>query len=69
MGVVHRPDDIINRKKRVEIVTRDINPGVRELILKIVGSWNGLKSVEELKRLVGDEKTRQIIEELELPVE
>jgi hypothetical protein len=69
MGVVHRPDDIINRKKRVEIVTRDMNPGVRELILKIVGSWDGLKSVEELKRLVGDEKARQIIEKLELPVE
>jgi|GEM_PF-1331107 hypothetical protein len=69
MGVVHRPDDIINRKKRVEIVTRDMNPGVRELILKIVGSWDGLKSVEELKRLVGDEKARQIIEELGLPVE
>ncbi len=67
MGVVHRPDDILNRRRRAEIATRDLNPGVRELVMKIVDSWSGRKSIEDLKKLVGEDKAREIIGELGLP--
>lgn len=67
MGVVHRPDDILNRRRRVEIALRDLNPGVRELVLNIVSSWKGSKSMEDLKRAVGEEKAMQIVKELKLP--
>ncbi|MEM3079469.1 MAG: hypothetical protein QXF21_04045 [Thermoproteota archaeon] len=67
MGVVHRPDDILNRRRRVEIALRDLNPGVRELVLNIVNSWKGRESVEDLKRAVGEEKAMKIVKELNLP--
>jgi len=67
LGVVHRPDDILNRRRRAEIATRDLNPGVRELVMKIVDSWSGRKSIEDLKKLVGEDKAREIIGELGLP--
>ncbi len=66
MGVVHRPDDILNRRRRIEIVLRDLNPGVRELVLNIVDSWKGRESVENLKRAVGEEKAMKIVKELNL---
>ncbi|MEM2998655.1 MAG: hypothetical protein QW542_06885 [Thermoproteota archaeon] len=67
MGVVHRPDDILNRRRRVEIALRDLNPGVRELVLNIVNSWKGVESIEDLKRAVGEEKAMKIVKELNLP--
>ncbi|MEM3029893.1 MAG: hypothetical protein QXW09_07180 [Thermoproteota archaeon] len=66
MGVVHGPDDILNRRRRIEAATRDLNPGVRELVQNIVNSWSGGKSMEELKRVIGEEKARQIVKELNL---
>ncbi len=67
MGVVHRPDDILNKRRRVEVALRDLNPGVRELVLNIVNSWKGGKSMDDLKRAVGEEKARRIAKELNLP--
>lgn len=69
MGVVHGPDDILNRRKRIEVTVRDLNPGVRELVLSIVNSWSGGKSMEELKQAIGEEKARQIVKELNLSEE
>lgn len=66
MGVVHRPNDILNRKRRADIATRDLNPGVRELVMKIVDSWSGRKSMEELKQIVGEDRAKQIVGELGL---
>ncbi|MEM2981145.1 MAG: hypothetical protein QW385_07280 [Thermoproteota archaeon] len=66
MGVVHGPDDILNRRRRIEAAARDLNPGVRELVQNIVNSWSGGKSMEELKRVIGEEKARQIVKELNL---
>jgi hypothetical protein len=69
LGVIHRPDDILNRRRRVEVATRDLNPGVRDLVVKIVDSWSGVKSAEDLKKLVGEDKAKQIMMELGLPEE
>ncbi|MEM1557996.1 MAG: hypothetical protein QXG12_05340 [Thermoproteota archaeon] len=66
MGVVYKPDDILNRKRRIDTATRDLNPGVRELVIKIVDSWSGRKSLEDLKQLVGEDMAKQIALELGL---
>lgn len=66
MGVVYKPDDILNRKRRIDTATRDLNPGVRELVIKIVDSWSGRKSLEDLKQLVGEDRAKQIALELGL---
>lgn len=67
MGIVHKPDDILNKRRRLDIATRDLNPGVRELVVKIVESWSGSKSMEDLKRIVGENRAKQIVRELSLP--
>jgi len=67
LGIVHKPDDILNKRRRLDIATRDLNPGVRELVVKIVESWSGSKSMEDLKRIVGENRAKQIVRELSLP--
>lgn len=69
MGIVHKPNDVLNRRRRVEVALRDLNPGVREIVLSIVSSWRGGKSVEDLKHAVGEERAMRIIKELDLPEE
>lgn len=66
MGTTHGPEDVLDRKKRIEVSLRDLNPGVREIVLNIVNSWSGKKSMEDLKRIIGEEKARRIMEELDL---
>ncbi|MCS7138549.1 MAG: hypothetical protein NZ873_00635 [Crenarchaeota archaeon] len=65
LGVVYKPDDILNRRKRIDVVTRDLNPGVRELVTKIIDSWNE-RSLEDLKQLVGEDRAKKIALELGL---
>ncbi|MGQ9597383.1 MAG: hypothetical protein ACUVUS_08500 [Thermoproteota archaeon] len=66
MGVVRRPGDVIDKRRRIEVAVRDLSPGVRELVLSIVNSWSGKKSFEELKKAIGEERANRIVKELNL---
>ena len=63
MGVVFKHEDILkSRKKLVEAGLRDISPGVRESVFKILEAWEGKPSEEKLTALIGAEKTKRIKE-------
>lgn len=63
MGYVYRPKDLLRgRKRMLEQGLRDITPGAREEVLRIVQSWEGDSSMNRLIELVGEEKAKKLKE-------
>ncbi len=62
---VARPSDILKGRSRlVEELARDLDPGSRESIVKILRSWKEGESGDELERLVGKRLSRRLLAEL-----
>jgi len=65
MGVVYKPEDILKgRKGIIERGLRDVSPGVRDTVLKILEAWEGKPSEDKLTKLIGKEQTKRLIESL-----
>ncbi|MFQ6075962.1 MAG: hypothetical protein ACE5Z5_07495 [Candidatus Bathyarchaeia archaeon] len=65
MGKVFEPEDVVKGRKRViDEAVRDLAPGVRELIKRILETWKGEESEKRLVRLLGDEETRRILKKV-----
>jgi len=63
LGYVYRPKDLLRgRKRMLEQGLRDITPGAREEVLRIVQSWEGDSSMNRLIELVGEEKAKKLKE-------
>ena len=61
MGVTFRYEDILKGRKRlVEAGLRDVSPGVRENVIRILETWEGNASEEKLTMLVGAKRTKRI---------
>lgn len=43
---------------------RDVSPGVRDTVLKILEAWEGKPSEDKLIELIGKERTKRLIESL-----
>ena len=62
MGEVFRPEDVVRGKKTLlKRALRDLSPGVREAVQEILDSWDDVKSKKKLERLIGDEKTSNLL--------
>ena len=62
MGIVHRPEDIRKGRKGIlEGSLRDLNPAVRENVQGILEGWEGEKSKNKLKKLIGEKRTKQLM--------
>jgi len=62
MGEVFRAKDITRGRRRViENATRDLSPGVRDAVIRILQSWKDADSEQELNRLLGKEKVLRIV--------
>lgn len=62
MGTVIKPSDFLRGKKRlVEELTRDLDPGNRETVRKILESWKEGESQEELRKLVGRRLSKRML--------
>lgn len=65
MGKVFRPEDMAKGRKRViEEAVRDLSPGIKEAIVKILESWVGKESEERLARLLGEEEAKRLIKRI-----
>jgi|YelNatPaOPRAMG01_1025707.scaffolds.fasta_scaffold308736_1 RNase P/RNase MRP subunit POP5 len=65
MGMVVSPEDAL-RRRRMEVIAKDLNPALRDSVLKILGEWQGASSKEKLLELLGEEEGKRVLREMEL---
>jgi len=63
MGQTFSPEDA-TRKRRSEVASRDLNPALRESVLRILNEWQGTKSKEELGRILGNERADAVLKKV-----
>lgn len=62
MGAVFRPKDLPGDwRKRVQESIRDFSPNTKDSVLRIMNSWEGAKSEEKLKELLGHDKAESLM--------
>jgi hypothetical protein len=62
MGAVFRPRDLPDGwRKRVQESIKDFSPDTKYTVLKIMDSWEGAKSEEKLKELLGPDKAESLM--------
>jgi hypothetical protein len=64
MGMVFEPEDTMKGRKHMKKkALRDLSPGLRESVEKILDAWEGKSSEKKLVRLVGREKATHILKD------
>ena len=58
MGAVFRPKDSRrdHNKKILENAINDLSPDTKDNVIKILDSWEGIRSEEKLKEILGQNK-------------
>ena len=65
MGAVFRPKDLFRgHKKIVEGAVRDLSPTTKDDVVNILRSWEGTRSEEKLKEILGQDKTRWLLRKI-----
>ena len=65
MGAVFRPNDLSADWREVARESiKDLSPDTKEDVLKIIDSWEGTKSEEKLKELLGHDKAEDVMKEI-----
>ncbi len=65
LGITYRPEDLTRGRKRVlEQGLRDLSPGVRESVRRVLEAWEGKESEDKLVELVGRDRARCLVKDL-----
>jgi hypothetical protein len=66
MGAVFRPKDLRRdyNKKVVENAIKDFSPDTKDNIIKLLDSWEGIKSKEKLKEILGQDKAEELLKNI-----
>jgi uncharacterized protein YjgD (DUF1641 family) len=65
MGAVFRPKDLpAGWRKRVQESIKELSPDTKDSVIKIIDSWEGTKSEEKLKELLGDDKAKSLMKKI-----
>ncbi len=68
MGGIFRPSDILKGRRRfVEELTRDLDASKRETVMRILESWREGESEEELRKLLGQKLSEELLRKLKFP--
>lgn len=65
MGAVFRPKDLPSgwRKMARESI-KDLSPDTKDSVMKVMDSWEGTKSEEKLKELLGHDKAENLMKKI-----
>ena len=64
MGAEVNPSDVRKGKRKlIEELSKDLDPGTREAVIRVYENWKGEESEEELKRILGKRLSRKLIRE------
>jgi hypothetical protein len=63
MGAVFRPKDFGGRDNRkvVENAVKDFSPDTKDSVIKLLNSWEGKKSDSELRKILGQNKSEELL--------
>lgn len=63
MGAVFRPKDFGGRDNRkvVENAVKDFRPDTKDSVIKLLNSWEGKKSASELRKILGQNKSEELM--------
>jgi hypothetical protein len=60
MGAVFRPKDLRrDHKKVIENAIKDLSPDTKDNVIKLLDSWEGIRSEEKLKEILGQDKAAE----------
>jgi len=60
MGAVFRPKDLRrDYKKVIENAIKDFSPDTKDNVIKLLDSWEGIRSEEKLKEILGQDKATE----------
>jgi hypothetical protein len=62
MGAVFRPKDFgRDNRKVVENAVKDFSPDTKDNVIKLLNSWEGKKSTSELRKILGQNKSEELL--------
>jgi DNA-directed RNA polymerase subunit F len=62
---VYRPKDLgRDYKKIIDNAIRDLSPDTKENVINIFNSWEGTRSNDELSKLVGPDKAKDLMKKI-----
>jgi hypothetical protein len=63
MGAVFIPKDFGGRDNRkvVENAVKDFSPDTKDSVIKLLNSWEGKKSDSELRKILGQNKSEELL--------
>jgi hypothetical protein len=62
MGAVFRPKDFgIDNRKIIENTVKDFSPDTKDSVIKLLNSWEGKKSASELRKILGQNKSEELL--------
>jgi hypothetical protein len=65
MGAVFRPKDFgRDNRKIVENAVKDFGPGTKDNIIKLLNSWEGKRSANKLREILGQNKSEELLKNI-----
>jgi hypothetical protein len=65
MGAVFRPKDFgRDNRKIVENAVKDFGPGTKDNIIKLLNSWEGKRSANKLRKILGQNKSEELLKNI-----
>ena len=65
MGAVLRPKDLpTGWRKMARESIKDLSPDTKDSVMKVMDSWEGTKSEEKLKELLGHDKAENLMKKI-----
>jgi hypothetical protein len=65
MGAVFRPKDLpAGWRKMARESIKDLSPDTKDSVMKVMDSWEGTKSEEKLKELLGHDKAEHLMKKI-----
>ncbi len=65
MGAVFRPKDLLSGRRRVvDEAVRDLSPTAKDDVVRILRSWEGAKSRDELREILGEAATKRLLKKI-----
>jgi hypothetical protein len=67
VGAVFRPKDLgRGYRKVIEKAVKDLSPDTKDNVIKLLDSWEGKRSEEKLKEILGQDKSQELLKNIEV---